>query len=63
MDRQTIIQTLIQLGKGILEEQAQEPTEAPEADLLLADPKVLTTHTKPNRASRRASKPIPKDTK
>ena len=44
MDRQTIIQTFIELGKGILEKQAQEPVEAPEADPLLVDPKILTTH-------------------
>ena len=60
MNRLTFIRTLIHLHKN---EKAKQSTEAPEADLLLADPKVLTTHTKPNRASRRASKPIPKDTK
>lgn len=58
-----MIQTFIEFGKGILEEEAQKPVEAPEADLLLADPEIPKKHSKPNRKARRASKPIPKDTK
>ena len=58
MDRQTIIQTLIKLGRGILEEQAKQSIEAPEADLLLAGPEIPKKHSKPNRKTRRGSKTL-----